>query len=75
MSAKPVKESASFTIKNGDVAVTFKVQGSAVTAIVEAFNWLAPERRLKLLERLQATQAKLLALEAERATEQTGQPT
>ena len=66
--SKPVKETASFRIKNGDTAVSFKVEGSTVAAIVEAFTWLTPERRLKLLERLQAKQVELLAKQAAQTT-------
>lgn len=62
---KPIKETASFRIKNGDTAVSFKVDGSTVLALVEAFTWLTPERRLKVLERMQAKQVALLAAEAE----------
>lgn len=64
---KPVKESASFRIVNGENAVSFKVDGSVVLAIVEAFTWLSPDRRLILLKRLEAKQAQLLEKEASRA--------
>jgi hypothetical protein len=62
---KPVKETASFKIANGDTSVSFKVEGSTVFALVEAFSWLTPARRLNVLESLQVKQAELL--ERERA--------
>ena len=70
--SKPIKESAAFKIKNGETAVSFKVEGSTVLALVEAFTWLPPDRRLRVLERLQAKQAELLAKEAERAAAVAG---
>lgn len=71
MSKAASKEAASFRIKNGETSVSFKVEGSMVAALVEAFTWLAPERRLKVLERMQAKQVELLAKEAERAATKT----
>lgn len=61
---KPIKESASFRIKNGDIVTSFKVEGSTVAALIEAFAWLTPERRLRVLERIHAKQAMLLEREA-----------
>ena len=72
---KPIKETASFKIKShGGAAVSFRVEGSTVAALVEAFGWLTPERRLTVLERLQAKQAELLQAEAECAQAQGGKP-
>ena len=67
--SKPVKESASFKIASGDTTVSFNVDGSTVLALVEAFTWLTPERRLKVLDRMQAKQAELLEREAARKGE------
>ena len=64
-SVEPIKESAIFRIKNGETAVSFKVEGSTVAALVEAFTWLTPERRLKVLTRLQSTQDAFLKSEAD----------
>jgi hypothetical protein len=64
MTAKTVKERATFVIANGDMSVSFKCDGSTVAAIVMAFELLAPARRQKALERLQDSQTKLLAKEA-----------
>ena len=64
MTAKTVKERATFVITNGDTSVSFKADGSTVGAIVMAFSMLAPARRLKLLEKLQVKQKELLARES-----------
>lgn len=61
---KPIKETATFRIKNGDTTVSLKVEGSTVGALIQAFTFLSPERRLKVLERMQAKQAALLEAEA-----------
>ena len=64
--SKPPKESASFKINRYDTTVCFKVEGSTVFALVEAFSWLTPERRLNVLEGLHAKQAELLQRESAR---------
>jgi hypothetical protein len=64
MTAKTVKERATFVITNGDTSVSFKADGSTVGAVVMAFSLLTPERRLKLLEKLQTKQSELLARES-----------
>ena len=61
--SRSMKEKASFTIVNGNTVVSFKVDGSTVVAIREAFSFLSPERRLKVLAQLQAKQATLLERE------------
>ncbi len=67
MPKAPPAEKATFTIVGLDgVAVSFKVAGSVVGAIVEAFTWLHPDRRVRLLERLNAKHAQMLSKEAER---------
>jgi hypothetical protein len=69
MPKAPPAEKAAFTIANPDgVSVSFKVTGSVIGAIVEAFTWLSPDRRAKLLERLNAKHAHLLAKESERTS-------
>lgn len=65
VAAKPVKEKAAFVIRMQEGgSIRFACDGSVVAGIVEAFTLLAPERRTKLLERLQAKQQELVTREA-----------
>jgi hypothetical protein len=69
MPKAPPKEKASFTIANPDgVSVSFKVDGSVLGAIREAVSWLPADRRVKLLDMLQAKHAEMLAKESERTS-------
>lgn len=68
MPKAPPSEKSSFTIVNGETAVSFACKGSVVSGIAEAFTWLSPERRAKLLERLNAKHAQLVAKESERTS-------
>jgi hypothetical protein len=69
MPKAPPVEKAAFTIVNPDgVSVSFKVTGSVIGAIVEAVSWLPPDRRVKLLERVNAKHAQMLAKESERTS-------
>ena len=70
--AREVTESAKFVIKNDlGTRVEFTAKGSVVGGIVEAFTWLPPARRQKLLDRLAKKQEELRANEAERAAAAT----
>ena len=69
MPKAPPSEKASFTIVNASgTAVSFAVKGSVIGAISEAFSWLPPDRRVKLLGRLNAKHAQMLAKECERTS-------
>lgn len=68
MPKKPPAEKSSFVIVNDGNSVSFTANGSVVGGIVEAFSWLPPERRAKLLERLSIKQAQMLAKESERTS-------
>lgn len=72
MGTKEIKEKATFRIKTADGnQLSFDVNGSVVLAMVEAFSWLAPDRRQTLLARLEKKQEELLAREAARADSKT----
>jgi hypothetical protein len=64
---KAPKESSSFKIDNNGVQVSFRCEGSVVGGIVEASTWMPPDRRQRLIERLQVKHQELLEKEARRA--------
>lgn len=65
---KPPTEKSSFVIVNDGNSISFTANGSVIGGIAEAFSWLPPDRRAKLLERLNAKHAQMLAKESERTS-------
>jgi hypothetical protein len=66
---KPIKRNEAKLTAWTDSGTRMDVSGGIIGVLDIAFTCLTPAQRVKTLEKLQASQVKLLAREAERAAE------